>query len=180
LPTIAISPEFSPVTRFVLIFLFILVTLFTLEKQNAVQEAVIIPFTTLLATISASLILPFDDSVLAYGKVLQFGPGGFAVSIEAGCNGVEATIVLIAAVIAFPASWPARIIAILLGFLAVQVMNIVRIISLFYLGNWNLEIFSWIHLYVWPALIMLDVLIVFIVYLRYLARDTGQETRAAT
>ncbi len=40
--------------------------------------------------------------------------------------------------------------------------------SLFYLGNWDMEFFSWIHLYLWPALIMLDVLIVFIVYLRYL------------
>ena len=32
-----------------------------------------------------------------------------------------------------------------------------------------MEYFSWIHLYLWPALIMLDVLVVFIVYLRYLS-----------
>jgi exosortase H (IPTLxxWG-CTERM-specific) len=73
-------------------------------------------------------------------------------------------------VLAFPASWRARLAAIVLGFLAVQALNIVRIISLFYIGNWNLDIFSWVHLYLWPALIMLDVLIVFIVYLRYLSR----------
>ena len=30
------------------------------------------------------------------GKVLQSASNGFAVSIEAGCNGVEATIVLVA------------------------------------------------------------------------------------
>jgi len=62
--------------------------------------------------------------------------------------------VLIAAVIAFPASWRARTTAIGLGFLAIQAMNIVRIISLFYLGNWNLDLFSWVHLYLWPALII--------------------------
>jgi len=33
-----------------------------------------------------------------------------------------------------------------------------------------MEIFTWIHLYLWPSLIMLDVLIVFTVYLRYLSR----------
>ena len=125
-----------------------------------------------MAHLSAVLILPFDNSVIAYGKVLQFKDSGFAVSIEAGCNGVEATIVLIAAICAFPASWRARLIAISLGFLAIQVLNIVRIISLFYLGNWNLEYFSWIHLYLWPALIMLDVLVVFIFYLRYLSKQT--------
>lgn len=134
-----------------------------------VQQHVIVPFTEMLAKLSAAIIKPFDSSVLAYGKVLQFKDTGFAVSIESGCNGVEATIVLLAAVIAFPASWRSRLIAIVLGFFAVQVMNVARIISLFYLGNWNMEFFTWIHLYLWPALIMLDVLIVFIVYLRYLS-----------
>jgi len=161
------------VARFALVFLAITVGLFTLEMQTEVQNALIEPFTSVIAAISAGIILPFDSSVISYGKILQFGPGGFAVSIEAGCNGVEATIVLIAAVLAYPASWRARAAAILLGFLAVQAMNIVRIISLFYLGNWNLDIFTWVHLYLWPALIMLDVLIVFILFLRYLARRTA-------
>lgn len=157
-------------TRFMLIFFAVLVCLFTLEMQVSIQRNAIEPFTAMLAAISAGIILPFDDSVVSYGKVLQFGPNGFAVSIEAGCNGVEATIVLVAAVLAYPASWVSRIAAIGLGFLAVQLMNILRIISLFYLGSWNMEVFSWVHLYLWPALIMLDVLIVFIVFLRYQSR----------
>jgi len=160
-----------PVARFVTLFVVTLLGLFTVEMLVPVQEHVIIPFTAMLARLSAALILPFDTSVIAYGKVLQFKDSGFAVSIEAGCNGVEATIVLIAAVIAFPASWKARISAISLGFLAIQVMNLARIISLFYLGDWNMQFFTWIHLYLWPALIMLDVLIVFIVYLRYLSNN---------
>ncbi len=165
--------------RFILIFTVVLVSLFTLEMLNPVQEHVIVPFTSMLAQISAALIAPFDDNVIAYGKVLQFEDTGFAVSIEAGCNGVEATIVLIAAVLAFPATWRQRVAAILLGFLAIQVMNIARIISLFYLGDWDLDIFSWVHLYLWPTLIMLDVLIVFILYLRYLSPREQEDTRAA-
>ncbi len=157
--------------RFILIFILVLLSLFTLEMLEPVQLHVVEPFTGLLAKLSAQLILPFDNTVVAYGKVLQFSDTGFAVSIESGCNGVEATIVLIAAVLAFPAGWRARALAITLGFIAVQAMNIVRIISLFYLGNWNLDFFSWIHLYLWPALIMLDVLIVFVVYLRYLSAE---------
>ena len=155
--------------RFVTVFILVLVGLFTIEMLNPVQAHVIIPFTEVLARISAGIITPFDDSVIAHGKILQFGENGFAVSIEAGCNGIEATIVLIAAVIAFPAGWRERLIAIGVGFVAIQAMNIVRIISLFYLGDWNFDLFSWVHLYLWPTLIMLDVLIVFVVYLRYLS-----------
>jgi exosortase H (IPTLxxWG-CTERM-specific) len=161
--------------RFIVVFVLVLVTLFTLEMLTPVQQHVILPFTALLAQLSAAIVLPFDSSVVAYGKILQFGDSGFAVSIEAGCNGVEATIVLIAAVVAFPGNWRSRALAIGLGFLAVQAMNIVRIISLFYLGNWNLDIFTWVHLYLWPVLIMLDVLIVFILYLRWLSTADTEE-----
>lgn len=164
--------------RFIIVFGLILVSLFTLEMLGPVQEHLVVPFTSLLAKISAGLIAPFDDSVIAYGKVLQFRDTGFAVSIEAGCNGVEATIVLIAAVVAYPASWRQRIAAIGLGFLAIQVMNIARIISLFYLGDWDLDIFSWVHLYLWPSLIMLDVLVVFILYLRYIGPRGREGERA--
>ncbi len=156
--------------RFIVIFAAVLLALFSLEMTTVAQQQVIEPFTGMLARISAAIISPFDNNVVAYGKVLRFQDTGFAVSIEAGCNGVEATIVLIAAVVAFPAPWKARLVTIVSGFLAIQVLNIARIISLFYLGDWDLTIFSWVHLYLWPALIMLDVLLVFVIYLHVLAR----------
>ena len=93
---------------------------------------------------------------------------GFAVSIESGCNGVEATIVLIAAILAFPAPWKRRFVGLAVGVVAVQGLNIIRVISLFYLGQWNLDVFEWAHLYVWQALIMLDVLIVWLIWVRTL------------
>ena len=162
-------------TRFIVVFILVLVSLFTVEMLLPVQHHIIIPFTEMLSSISPAIILPFDDTVLSYGKILQFKDSGFAVSIEAGCNGVEATIVLIAAVLAFPASWKARLMAIVGGFFTIQILNLARIISLFYLGDWNMDFFTWIHLYLWPALIMLDVLIVFIVYLRYLSNSDPME-----
>lgn len=162
-------------SRFVTIFALTLLALFTLEMLQSVQQVVIQPFTGLLATLSASLIIPFDEAVVASGRIIEHTTNQFAVSIEAGCNGVEATIVLVAAVAAFPATLWQKCCAIMLGFVAIQAMNLLRIISLFYLGQWNLDVFTWTHLYLWPVLIMLDVLIVFLVYLRYLNRANGDE-----
>lgn len=135
---------------------------------NSVQLTLIQPFTHSLAVVSSALILPFDPNVIAYGKIIQNQESGFAVSIEAGCNGVEAVIMLIAAVVAFPAPWKSKVIVILGGFVAIQILNIGRIISLFYLGQWHSGIFEWAHLYIWPVMIMVDVLIVFLVWLKYL------------
>jgi exosortase H (IPTLxxWG-CTERM-specific) len=157
--------------RFLLLFIGVLITLFSVEMLNPVQHAVIQPFTGLLASLSTALILPFDQDVIAQGRVLRDGTSGFAVSIESGCNGVEAAIVLVAGIAAFPAALIQKCVAIVAGFLFVQALNIVRIISLFYLGQWNYTVFEWFHLYLWPVLIMLDVLVVFAIYLNWLGKN---------
>ena len=157
-------------TRFLLLFCGVLGGLFAIEMLKPVQEVVTQPFTEILATISTALILPFDDTVIAQGRILRDATTGFAVSIEAGCNGVEAAIVLIAGIVAFPATIQNKVIAIVAGFFFVQALNIVRIISLFYLGQWNYTVFEWFHLYLWPVLIMLDVLVVFAIYLQWLGK----------
>lgn len=157
-----------PMLRFFILFILILLMLFAAELTPPVQNAVVLPWTEALARISAGLIMLFDVNVAAFGKILQNTTNGFAVSIEAGCNGIEAAIVLIAAMLAFPAPWKHRVIGILAGLSAVQVLNVVRVISLFYLGQWNMEVFEWAHLYLWQALIMLDVLIVWLVWIRML------------
>ena len=160
--------------RFILLFCGVLAVLFAVEMLKPVQEAIIQPFTGLLATVSTAVVMPFDDTVIAQGRILRDATTGFAVSIEAGCNGVEAAIVLIAGIVAFPASLKNKVIAILAGFLFVQALNIVRIISLFYLGQWNYTVFEWFHLYLWPVLIMLDVLIVFAIYLQWLGKQYAE------
>jgi exosortase H (IPTLxxWG-CTERM-specific) len=157
-------------TRFLVMFVTILVVLLAAELTPPAQRFLVLPWTEGLAAASGAVITLFDPHVVAAGKVLQSTRNGFAVSIEAGCNGIEAAIVLIAVMLAFPAPWLHRLYGILAGLAAVQVLNLVRIVSLFYLGQWNMRAFEWAHLYVWQGLIMLDVLIVALLWLRMLPR----------
>jgi exosortase H (IPTLxxWG-CTERM-specific) len=154
------------VTRFLVLFAVIMVVLFAAELTPPVQAAIVLPWTEALARISAGIATLFDSHVAALGRILRNTSNGFAISIEAGCNGIEAAIVLIAAIFAFPAPWKHRAIGILAGLAAVQALNVVRVISLFYLGQWSLPVFEWAHLYLWQALIMLDVLVVWLFWIR--------------
>lgn len=156
--------------RFLLLFILIQLVLFDLEMLRPVQDGVVIPFTALLADLSGTLIQLFDARVTTYDNVIQSTLNGFGVAIMPGCNGVEACIILIAAMVAFPAPWWAKLIGLGIGILAVQAVNLLRIISLFYLGQWNREVFEFAHLYLWQALIMVDVLMVWLLWVRYLAR----------
>lgn len=152
--------------RFLLLFLLIQFALFAVEMLDPVQAAVIMPWTGVLADVSAWLLQLFDDNVIAQANLLRDKGSGFAVAIAPGCNGVEAMIVLLAAILAFPAPWLHRLKGVMYGFLAIQGLNLLRIISLYYLGQWNQEVFDWAHNYAWQAMIMLDALIVFLIWIR--------------
>ena len=165
--------------RFFLAFLVVQGVLFGFELTPWAQHWFVIPWTDTLAALSAAIVKWFDPGVLASGNVLQSMSNGFAVSIEAGCNGVEATIVLLAAILAFPAPWQRKLIGLAAGVVAVQGLNVIRVISLFYLGQWNLDAFEFAHRYVWQALIMLDVLIVWLLWVRTLPRAGSARAVAA-
>lgn len=152
--------------RFFLIFLGLQFTLFGVNMLNWVQQHVVLPWTALLARMCAALVMWFDASAAAAGKVLWNTQTGFGVSIEAGCNGIEACIVLFAAIMAFPERWRHKVLGLAAGFVAVQALNVVRVISLFYLGQWNTEVFNFAHEYLWQGLIMLDVLVVWLLWVR--------------
>ena len=159
--------------RFFILFIVILFALFAAELTSPVQSAIVAPWTEALVRISANFITFFDPNVAVFGNVLQSTTNGFALSVRSGCNGVEAAMILIAAMLAFPAAWKHRVIGILAGLTAVQLLNIVRVVSLFYLGQWNMTVFDWAHSYLWPALIMLDVLSVWMIWIRTLPRASS-------
>ena len=123
--------------RFTVLFCVLLLGLFTLELVRPVEQYVILPFTAGIADVSTFLIRLFDDDAIAYGKVIQSTSTGFAVSIERGCNGIEAVIILASAIFAFPAPWKHKLAGFAVGFVAIQALNLVRIISLFYLGQYS-------------------------------------------
>jgi exosortase H (IPTLxxWG-CTERM-specific) len=158
----------SLMLRFFIIFSVLLIGLFTIEILQPAEKYVILPFTSTVADISVWIVKAFDENVIATGNVIRDKVSGFGVRIERGCNGLEAVIILFAAIFAFPAPFKNKLIGFTAGFFAIQLLNLVRIISLFYLGQWNYTAFEWFHLYLWQALIILDALVVWLIWLRTL------------
>lgn len=131
-----------------------------------VREGVIAPFTDGLTLLAGRIITALGGQAWVEGNVLTIP--GFSVRILDLCNGVEATLLLWAVLLAFPAPWRYRLWGLLIGFLGVQALNLARIVSLVYLGVWKPAWFHWVHWYVWDALILVDVLLLFLFWLRRL------------
>lgn len=165
--------------RFFVIFILVQLVLFGIELMQPVQDHVVLPITAALARVCAFVISLFDANAVSYGKVLMNPKNGFAVSVEPGCNGIEAFIVLTAAIVAFPAPWKHKVLGIVAGFFAVQILNVVRVISLFYLGQWNMDWFNFAHEYLWQAFIMFDVLVVFLIWAKRVPRPDDASSDAS-
>ncbi len=165
--------------RFFILFTVLLVGLFTLEILQPAEKYVILPFTSFVADVSVWLIQFFDDGVVAKANVIKDSVSGFGVRIERGCNGVEAMIILFAAIFAFPAPMKNKLMGFVVGFFAIQILNLLRIVSLFYLGQWNQVAFEWFHLYLWQALIIMDALVVWLIWLRTLPQAKLRRQRDA-
>jgi len=158
------------VIRFLILFIGLLAGLSLLSSYKPVYYVAIEPWNGILAQVSHWFMHWFDADVAIDANVLYSISSNEGVRVMRGCNGVEAVIVLAAAILAFPAPAKSKVYGLVLGMLAVQGVNVLRIISLYYLNIWDKELFEWTHLYLWQILIILDAFIFFVLWLRWLPK----------
>jgi exosortase/archaeosortase family protein len=74
------------------------------------------------------------------------------------------SLIFISGVLAFPAKWSAKIIGVVGGLLVIQAINMVRIISLFYIGVFFPKLFNSSHVFIWQSLVILAGVTLWIVW----------------
>jgi exosortase H (IPTLxxWG-CTERM-specific) len=137
---------------FLTLFVVILAGGFTLISVNWVNDHVIEPFTGGIARVSGAILNGLGQRVAMRGTVIQ---GRFAVNIRNGCNGVEAMLIFLAAVLAFPAPWRWRLGGLVLGIAAIQAINLVRVVSLYLIGVYYPSVFASFHTVIWQSVVIL-------------------------
>ena len=129
-----------------------------------------VQFSRGLVKVGGGLIHICGGRALVQGAVLRDPVRGFAVEMRDGCNAVTVTILLWSAVLAFPAPWKQKLLGLLAGSLIIQLLNIVRFISLFYIGQYSMMWFDFAHGYVWETLLVLDTVVVFWLWVNHVFR----------
>lgn len=155
--------------RYPMLFALYFGVFFVLDFTPYIQRHIVSHWTDFLATLSGMLLTLIHSHVIVVKNTIIDDATQVGVTILAGCNAVEACGLLLAAMMSFPARWKDRLIGGIYGVLTVQVVNIARIISLFFLAEWNQWMFDFAHRYLWQALIMIDVLVVWLIWIRRLA-----------
>jgi exosortase H (IPTLxxWG-CTERM-specific) len=139
---------------FLVVFGVLLAGSFTLLSINWVNDHVIVPFTAGVAKASGVTLNLLGQEVTLDGTVIR--SPRFAVNIENGCNGVETMLIFMSAVLAFPASWRSRLAGLAIGLVAIQGINLVRVVALYMTGAYLPSLFDASHTVIWQTLVILS------------------------
>jgi exosortase H (IPTLxxWG-CTERM-specific) len=161
-------PQKNRMLRFLVLFPIFLAVGFCGLLIPFLQPA-ITGFTRGLVEISAMVIRLFGGNATAHQVVLQNPSNGFAMEVLDGCNGDDVAVLLWAAILAYPASWRQKGKGLVFGTATIYVINFLRIISLFYLGQYDRQWFEFAHLYVWESVFVLLTLTIFWMWVRRMA-----------
>jgi exosortase H (IPTLxxWG-CTERM-specific) len=142
-----------PESRFLILFLVILAAGFTVIALRTVNDVFVDPYTTVIARVSGSILDLLGEDITIRGCHLS--SPRFSVTIFNGCNGLITSLIFVSAVLAFPAGWKAKLVGVVGGLVAIQLINLVRIVSLFYIGVFFPELFNESHIFVWQSIVIL-------------------------
>lgn len=126
-------------------------------------------FTTVLLVLN--LYTDFDSwlnhatAAMLAGALWLLGAGGqtvgtvvtskiFSAEIITECTAIFPIMIFLAAVIAYPSGWKKKLWGIVLGVPAILFVNLIRLVTLFYIGYWFPNVFEAAHLLVWQSLII--------------------------
>jgi exosortase H (IPTLxxWG-CTERM-specific) len=143
----------QPEVRFLFLFLLFLGASFSVVALRQVDAAIVAPYTALIARVSGFVLRALGEEASVNGCVVS--SPRFAVTIYNGCNGLITSLIFISGVLAFPARWSAKVIGMVGGLIAIQLINLVRIISLFYIGVFLPRYFNDAHIFIWQSLVIL-------------------------
>jgi exosortase H (IPTLxxWG-CTERM-specific) len=90
----------------------------------------------------------------------------YAISIRRGCDGLEPAWIFCSAVIAFPTQVRRKAVVLPAGVALILAANVVRILSLYFIGARLPAFLPIVHLELWPAAFMVLVIVIWLCWVR--------------
>ena len=157
-------------------------------------------FGALMVIFYALILTPFFDHVLysyltvnawvANGILNVFGQDShvseitirsarYAITVRRGCDAIEPSWFLCAALLAFPAPFKKKLLGILAGAALLQGLNLIRIVSLYFIGLYYPRFFGAAHVEIWPVVFILVAIALWIGWIGWTKRPARPLPHAA-
>jgi exosortase/archaeosortase family protein len=171
-------PSKKPIFQFVAGLIVLLIIANVALRHKSVDEKLIPQYLRGWANVSAAVLNVFGENAKVYGSAIS--SPRFSVNIKKGCDAVQPTVLFICAVLASPVARWSKLPGLALGILFLMIMNLVRVLSLFYIGiYWN-SAFEIMHHDVWQAAFIILSILAWAAWALWAVRKTTEASHATT
>ena len=165
-----------PIARFV-VFLLILLGLFEVFLATRfAKEEFNPPYLRFCARLSGGVMAAFGENVTVNGSTIH--GERFDVNIKKGCDAMQPIALFVAAVLASPVVLRTKLLGLVAGLFFLQVMNLVRVISLFYVGIYFPGAFDIMHHDVWQGTFIILAVLAWALWALWAAGRTVERAHA--
>ncbi len=124
--------------------------------------------TTATARVTGLALTALGIEVSVQGPLLE--APGFSFEIVPDCTPLAPIMLLAGAILAFPATWRAKLNGIILGALVLGALNLIRTVSLVYIGLHTPQWLEIAHLVVWQSAMIMSGILVWLFWLKSCTR----------
>lgn len=139
-----------PIVRFVGLFGLFMSLAYACEITPSIRKHVFPAYLRHNARVSGIILRAMGEDASVHDRSIS--SPRYALEVQHGCNALLPTALFVSAVLACPVSFTSKIPGILIGGMVLMVMNLVRIVTMFYAGIHFRNSFDAIHNEVWPAI----------------------------
>lgn len=161
----------GPVVRFVGLFTLLIIVFYAIFLPLSGEEGPFRVYLNFLASMCGWILRLLGHDTTVTGPLIA--SPDFSIEIVRGCDGIEATALFSAAVLASPVALRLRLPFLLAGIAALVCVNIVRAVTLFCIGVSFPKAFERIHFEAWPGVLIVAVMCCWLAWARWAAKRQG-------
>ena len=150
----------APLVKAYVIFFACVFSFYTLLRTSILRDYVAEPLAVAFTAVGGFVLNLLSFRATATGTMLRVE--GFAAQIDDVCTGIFVVAIYLSAVLAYPSRAREKLKGLLLGASTILILNLIRVVSLMYIGRYFPEFFETAHLLVWQSLIIFSALLVWI------------------
>lgn len=144
-----------PVFQFVAMFAILMAAFYACTFLPLLQKGFLPRLQRANAVASTAILNLFGENATSHDTNII--TPRYPLNVAHGCDAIEPIALFVAAVLAFPTRWTPKLPGLFVGAAVLAVLNLVRIVSLYYTGVHWPTAFETMHVDVWqPAFIVLS------------------------
>ena len=165
-----------PVLGFVVLFAAFMGGFYGVTMIPYVEQTILPRYMEINASASTMILNVFREGATANGTAVR--SARYSVDIRHGCDAIEPSMLFLSAVLAFPAPLLSKLPGLLVGTLVLALINLIRIVTLFYTGIYYPKWFDTMHEDVWQTAFILFSLTFWIVWALWATRPPAAASDA--